>query len=272
MSQRGQVLVAILNNRFDFNIALERCWYRVPFNSAERWLKDRWPPEWLAFYQTKVFGEEAFSINYYARVVDIHKVYRWQLFPDQPRDEKSKRSYYQIVFDHLRRLSVPITGRRWRRIVFIPTTWPKFIAASEVNDLYDESPLEDLLWSELKRLNIQAERQEFIEIGERAYDLDFAIYCADGKLNVETDGDTWHASPEKAAQDNVRDNDLETAGWKLLRFNTQQIREEMAGYCVPAIVKTVNKMGGVDEGGILPRKIDLDAPEGLHQLGLFDNL
>jgi hypothetical protein len=77
---------------------------------------------------------------------------------------------------------------------------------------------------------------------------------------------------QKKLQDNVRDNNLETAGWKLLRFNTQQIREEMAQYCVPAIVKTVNKMGGVDEGGVLVRKIDLNAPDGLHQLGLFDDL
>jgi len=272
MSQRGQVLVAILNNLLDFNIACERCWYRIPVSSVEKWLQDRWPPQWLAFYQTKIFGEEAFSINYYAQVVEIRKVYRWQLLPDQPRDEKSQRRYYQILFDRLRRLPAPVTSRRWRRIVFISTTWEKFIAASEINDLYDESPLEDLLWSELKRLSIHAERQEFIEIGEQTYNLDFAIYCAIGKLNVETDGDTWHANPEKAAQDNVRDNNLETAGWKLLRFNTQQIREEMAQYCVPAIVKTVNKMGGVDEGGVLARKIDLNAPDGLHQLGLFDDL
>ncbi len=272
MPEHGQVLIAILNKLLDFNVAREQHWYRIPVSSVDKWLKDRWPPQWLAFYQTKVFGEDAYSINYYAPVKKIREVHRWQLFPDQPRDEKSEKRYYQIAFDDLQRLTTPILSRRRRRIIFIPTTWQKFKAATEINDLYDESPLEDLLWDELKRLRIPAERQEFIEIGERTYNLDFAVYCATGKLDIETDGDIWHANPEKAAQDNVRDNDLETGGWKLLRFSTPQIKEEMAEYCIRAIVETVNNLGGVDEGGILSRKIDLNAREGTFQPGLFDNL
>ena len=272
MSERSQVLVAILNNLLDFNVAREQHWYRIPVSSVDKWLSDRWPPQWLAFYQTKVFGEEGFSINYYAQVSEVRMVLRRELFPDQPRDEKSERPYYQVLFDDLRRLPVPILSRRWRRILFIPTTWRKFSSAAEVNDLYDESPLEDLLWHELKQLKVHAERQEYIEVGERAYQLDFAIYCGNGKLDIETDGDTWHANPERAAEDNVRDNDLETAGWDLLRFNTRQIKEQMAEYCVPAIVQKVNSLGGIDEGGVLPRKIDLNARRGLYQPGLFDDL
>ena len=269
MASGSQVLVAILNNSFDFDIAQKRHWYRIPVASAEKWLKNRWPPQWLAFYQTKIFGAEAYSVNYYGRVVDIRQAYRRDLFPEEPDDEKSGRSYYQVSFDNLRRLSAPIISRRWRRIVFISTTWCKFVAASEINDLFDESPLEDLLWGQFKSLKLYAERQEFVEIERRSYCLDFAIYCAKGKLAVETDGDTWHANPEKASQDNVRDNDLTAVGWNVLRFNTSQIRERMAEYCVPSVVKTVNSMGGVDEGGILPRKIDLNNA-GRRQLGLFD--
>lgn len=272
MPVRGEVLVAILNDLLDFNIARDRGWYRIPISSAEKWLKDCWPPQWLAFYQTKIFGEEAFSVNYYAQVAGIRKVYRWELFPEQPRDEKSKRRYYQLFLDGLNHLPVPILSRRRRRIIFIPATWEKFIHATELNDLYDESPLEELLWFRFKHLRIRAERQEFIRIKKRDYALDFAVYCAMGKLDIETDGDTWHANPEKAAQDNLRDNDLETAGWKLLRFNTHQIQEQMAEYCIPTVVETINKLGGVDEGGVVPRKIDLSVPDDSHQLGLFDNL
>ena len=216
MPEHGQVLVAILNNRLDFNVAREQRWYRIPVSSVDKWLKDRWPPQWLALYQTKVFGEDAHSINYYAPVKKIRTAYRWQLFPDQPRDEKSEKRYYQIIFGDLQRLTTPILSRRRRRIIFIPTTWQKFKGATEIN--------------------------------------------------------TWHANPDKAAQDNVRDNDLETGGWKLLRFSTPQIKEEMAEYCIRAIVETVNNLGGVDEGGILSRKIDLNAREGTFQPGLFDNL
>ena len=271
MATRGEVLVAILNNLLDFAAARDQHWYRIPVNSVHKRLKDRWPPQWLAFYQTKVFGSEAFAVNYYARVLDMRQVYRWQLFPDQPHDKKGRQRYYQLILEPLRRLPKPISSRRWRRIVFIPTTWEKFSRADQINDLYDESPLEDRLWAELKRLQISAERQEFVRVKERSYALDFAIYCTSGKIDAETDGDAFHASPERAPQDNVRDNDLKTTGWRILRFNTSQIREKMAEYCLPTIVENISKLGGVDEGRLVPRRINLDAPGGAYQLGLFDD-
>jgi very-short-patch-repair endonuclease len=272
MTIRGEVLIAIINNPLDFNIAHDRGWYRIPIRSAEKWLRDCWPPQWLAFYQTKIFGEQAYSINYYAQIAGIREVYRWELFPDEPRDDKSEQRYYQLFFDRLNHLSIPISSRRRRRIIFIPTTWEKFANANELNDLYDESPLEDLLWVQLKRWQIQAERQELVTIKKQNYFLDFAVYCATGNLDIETDGDTWHANSEKASQDNLRDNDIETAGWRLLRFNTPQIREQMAEYCVPKIADTINSLGGVDEGKLMPRKIDVNAPDSSRQLGLFDDL
>src|SRR3990172_5673577 len=132
MSYRGEVLVAIINNLLDFAIAREKHWYRIPVGSKEKWLKDRWPPKWLALYQTKKFGEEAYAVNYYAKVREIRQVYRWQLFPDQPRDDRGNRQYCQLSFEPLQRLSVPILSRRRRRIVFIPTTWQKFVNATEI--------------------------------------------------------------------------------------------------------------------------------------------
>ncbi len=274
MSTRGEVLVAILNNRLDFNIAHEQHWYRIPVNSVNKFLKGRWPPQWLAFYQTKVFGPEAYAVHYYAQVIDIRTVHRQQLFPDEPYNAKSHRRYYQLFLTPLQRLPQPIFSPRLRRIVFIPTTAEKFFSAVEIeiNDLYDESLLEDKLWAEFKRLQIQAERQELVAANNRNYMLDFAIYCAKSNIDVETDGDTYHANPEKSVTDNIRNNDLEAAGWKVLRFTTSQIQEEMADYCVPNIVKTIKRLGGVDEGGLIPRNIDLDAPEGSRQLGLFDDL
>jgi very-short-patch-repair endonuclease len=267
---RGEVLVAILNNLLDFAVARDEHWYRIPVSSARRFLKDRWPPDWLAFYQTKVFGDEAYAVNYYAQVLEVRKAYRWQLFPDEPRDEKSQRFYYQLILGPLKRLPKSIVSRRWRRIIFIPTTWQKFVSAVEINDLYDESPLEDRLWAELKRLKISAERQFFIEVNNRFYALDFALFCALGDLDVETDGDTWHSDPARIPEDNRRDNDLETAGWSLLRFNGAQIRERIEEYCLPTIVEKVNNLGGIDEGRLVPRLARLDGAGAMLQLGLFD--
>lgn len=268
--RRGEVLVAIMNKLLDMGIARDQHWYRIPAHSVENRLKKRWPPQWLAFYQTKAFGDEAHAVNYYAQILDIREVFRGQLFPDEPRDEKGMRRYYQLMLSPLKRLPQPILSRRWRYIVFIPTTWEKLMNAIEINDLSDESPLEDRLWAEFKRLKINAERQEFVQVNERLYALDFAIYCALGNIDVETDGDAWHANSEQSQLDNIRDNDLKTVGWRTFHFTTRQIQEEMAEYCVPKIVENINRLGGLEEGRIVPRKINPDAPEGWQQMTLFD--
>ena len=117
---------------------------------------------------------------------------------------------------------------------------------------------------------IPAERQEFVQIAERSYALDFAIYCAGGKIDVETDGDTYHTGPERVPEDNVRHNDLATAGWTTLRFNTPQIREQIETYCLPHIVDTINKLDGAEKKQLAGRRFELDVPGGLQQLLLDD--
>lgn len=270
IEQRGDVLVAIMNNLLDLAVAQNQGWYRIPVSSVENWLKKRWPPKWLAFYQTKLFGEQAYSVRYYAQVIDIQKAFRYQLFPNDPIDEKSQRLYFKLILSPLQQLPKPIFSRRLRRIVFIQTTWDKFTNAFDINDLYDDSPLEDRMWAAFKRLKIYAERQELVTAKDHNYFLDFAIYCALGKIDVETDGDTWHADPERIPLDNLRDNSLETVGWRVLRFNTYHIREEMDEYCIHTVTENINRLGGLEEGNFLPRKIDPNVPTGARQLTFSD--
>jgi len=267
-SGKDEVLVGIVNSPRDLEIAAKQNWYRIPVYSAQKWLRERWPPHWVAFYQTKIFESEAYAIHYYARVVNIREVVRSQLFPNEPNHPKAAHHYFQLILGPLQR-TTPITSRRWRRIVFIRTTWRKFSMATEINELYDESPLEDLLWDQLQRIRLTAERQEFITANGADYALDFAIYCAKGNLDVETDGDTWHANPERIPIDNRRDNDLETSGWNLLRFNGYQLRDQMVDYCVPTIVEKVRRLGGLSENRIIPRDIRADGSSS--QLSLFDD-
>ena len=268
---RGEVLVAIMNNLLDFAIARDKHWYRIPVLSVERLLKDCWPPQWLAFYQTKFFGKEAHAVSYYARVLEIRQVSRWQLFPDEPHNEKSQKRYYQLILSPLERLPSPILSPRWRRMVFIPTTWIKLTRAVEINDLYDESPLEDRLWAELKKFEIAAERQHFVKTKDRWYTLDFAVFCGQGKIDVETDGDTWHADRARIPLDNQRDNNLTGLGWSVLRFNGQQVRESAVEYCIPSIMETSNRLGGITTEGIMPRTFDPDDPGGPQQSALFES-
>ncbi|MCG3139955.1 MAG: hypothetical protein HDKAJFGB_00887 [Anaerolineae bacterium] len=269
--KRGEVLVAIVQRALDLSYAREQHWYRIPVENVEKRLKERFPPQWLALYQTKAFGGEAYAVNYYAHVERISIVTRRELFPDEPQDAKAERRYYKLELGEMVRLPRPILSRRLRRIVFIPTTLEKFSNAVEINDLYDESPLEDKLWAAMKRLGITAERQDYVRAGESSYALDFAIYCAKGNIDIETDGDRWHIDTEKSRADNRRDNDLETAGWRTLRFTSQQIREELEPYCVETVRENINNLGGLEEPGqFMPRKIHPQAAQGIYQPTLFE--
>ncbi|MBF2028359.1 MAG: hypothetical protein IGS48_16595 [Oscillatoriales cyanobacterium C42_A2020_001] len=136
MSSCGEVLVAIMNNRADWAIASEQHWYRIPIEQVEK-LKQRnqWPPKWLAFYQTKAFGDEAHAVTYYAEVIDMREVSRVELFPLEAQTAKSHTRYYKLEFATLQRLSHPIKSQRLRRITFIPTTLEKLHRATQIEEL-----------------------------------------------------------------------------------------------------------------------------------------
>lgn len=138
-----------------------------------------------------------------------------------------------------------IVSARLRRVTFIPTTWQKLWTATEINDLWDGSILEDVLWKQFKRLKLKPERQELVTLEQNNYFLDFTFHCAKGDLNVETDGDVWHSDPRRIAEDNKRDNALAAQGWRLLRFNTSQIQEQMTDYCLPIINEIIKDLGGL---------------------------
>jgi very-short-patch-repair endonuclease len=265
-----RVLVAIMNNHLDFGLANDKHWYRIPVPSVLKWLKGRWPPQWLAFYQTKVFGAEAFGVRYYAKVEDIVETSRGELLPDETGDPKRSQRYYKLLLRPLNCLDRPIVNRRRRPIIFITSTGAKFLQATEINELYHESPIEELLWGAFRKHGIPAERQEFVRIKGERYAVDFGIHCVKAKLAVEADGDTWHANPERAKVDRLRDNDFEVAGWHMLHFGTHEIREQMDDYCLPKVATEVANLGDLKEGGRVPRKIDLRLPPGMRQLTLLN--
>jgi len=127
-----RVLVAVMNNRRDFEIA-RKGWYRIPVKHA--------PPSAteavvLAFYFTKAFGEERWAIHWYAPVRGHELVRRRDLLPDEPDHPRADEVYYKLQLGPLTRLEPPILSHRWRRIAFIETTWDRFVAAREVRDLY----------------------------------------------------------------------------------------------------------------------------------------
>ncbi len=262
-SQEKSVLVAIMNNKRDFKIAQTEGWYRIPAKSAPKKTK----AHYLAFYQTKVFGEERWAINYFAEIINHRVVKRFNLLPDEVTHPKANEDYYKITIGELQRLPQPIISKRWRRIVFIPTTMEKFLRAKEINDLYNESPLEDKLWYKFKKEKIEAERQFFIGDKKTKYCLDFAIFCENGRLDVECNGDTWHARKELIPKDNARNNYLTSLGWSVLRFGSKEVNEDIS-YCVKTIKKTANRFGGIIvPDAVMSQTFEIENP--YSQLNLF---
>jgi very-short-patch-repair endonuclease len=259
-------LIAILKEKSDLAILQNQGWYRIPVESAPK----RWPPKWIGFYQPKNFGEDAYRIRYFGHIKDIHIARRYEIFPNEIPSIRSDREYFILSLEKLEELENPIPSYRPRRQAFIPTTWKKFKNAEQINDLFDDSPLEDKMWSEMKRLSLEAERQWGVSLGHIAYFLDFAIFCNKGKINVETDGDTWHINREKAPLDNARDNALQIHGWTVLRYSTQQIRENFQSECLRGIETSINKLGGLSSDGAIPRIFYTKGPGSIQQFSLFD--
>lgn len=240
-------LITLMNNQRDFKIAQERQWYRIPVKTKQvpKSVIDK-SLRHIAFYQTKEFGPEAYRIRCYGEVKDITIVKRKALLPELPNDPKAEDDYYKIQFGELRVREAPIISRRPRRILFIPTTLRHFQNAHEINEVFYESPLEESFWKVLRGEKIEAERQYLVEEERKRFYLDFALFCKARNLDVECDGDRFHLDEQDVKRDKKRNNALESFGWSVLRFTTEEIQKNLAEV-VRQIKKTINQLGGLQD-------------------------
>jgi very-short-patch-repair endonuclease len=246
--ENKELLVALLPRISALNILKTDGWYHIPVANAPKKWKEGWRPKAMAFYQGKVFGkEEAYTIHYFGDVSQVDIVRRKELFPnDEENQHKAENLYYKIQLASVQPRYRPIVSYRPRRLVFVPTTWEKFENADQINDLFDESPLEDRLWSVLKYINISAERQWKIIVQSHNYYLDFAVFCNKGKLAIETDGYTTHFdSRNQIDYDTWRQNEIEIDGWRFLHYTTKQVEDEGVPY-LSQIQKVIDQLGGIE--------------------------
>ncbi|NJN55774.1 MAG: hypothetical protein HC804_14135 [Anaerolineae bacterium] len=118
----------------DFAILQEMGWYRIPQEHAPKGLF----AEYYAFYFGRHFGEEKWSIRYYAPRLGHELLTRRALFPNEPDHPQADAPYYKVQLGPLQTLPHPISSLQWRRITFIHTTWDRFMDATEINDLFVE--------------------------------------------------------------------------------------------------------------------------------------
>jgi very-short-patch-repair endonuclease len=250
--QETPALVGIVTRVKDWELLRSEHWYRIPVRTAPEGLDSI---QYLAFYQTRLFVDEKWAVNWYAPVGAIRRVRRRELLPDEPTHPRADAEYYKVELGELMRLPRPIPSRRWRRIVFIPTSLERLLHALEINDLFKVSPIEDELYFALGDAGLPAERQFFVREGGSGYMLDLAVFCRDSNLDIECDGEAYHSGRDKAEQDRERDNTLTTAGWHILRFSGRRILRD-TGHCLETVSRTVRRLGGVSGKGCLrcPRR------------------
>jgi hypothetical protein len=154
------VLVVLVNNRTDWAHVVERGWYRIPLKH----MPNPVAASYLAFYQSRVFGADAFRVRFYAPVLRYRLATRRELLPDQPDHPRADEQYYRVEVGPLVELAYPVPSRRLRRITFIPTTLRRLEEADEINDLWLGDDVEEMLWSLFRDAGLKAERR--LEIGE----------------------------------------------------------------------------------------------------------
>lgn len=141
------ILVAVMTDPRDLEIARLLGWYRIPLRNAPKVIA----VDFLAFYQTAAFGEaERWQIRYLAPVQGHELTTRAELLRDEPDHPHAGQEYYKIQIGPLLELPQPIQAGRWRRITFFYTTGEYLLQAESINDLVVGTEERPILWRALR--------------------------------------------------------------------------------------------------------------------------
>ena len=221
----ASVLVAVMTRVRDFELARDEGWYRIPVRSAPKFF----PPDYVAFYFTRAFKEQAFSVRYFAPVRGHELVKRRDLLPDEADHPRAEQPYYKLQLGQLVQRKQPIVSKTWRRLTFILTNGKHFSTASEINELILGPKEHDILWRALKERGLHAERNYVIRDERAVYKVDLAVLCRDGAVGI-----VCGEARKRARQPQ----------FPLLRFTPEQIETSLEP-CLAAVQAAAEQLGGV---------------------------
>ncbi len=225
MDADDAVLVVLVNHPADLEIARAEHWYRMPTRHAPAHFAQA---RYLAFYLTRAFGDQKWSICEYAPIRGHELVRRRDLLPEEQDHPRADELYYKLQVGQLIRLPRAIVSRSGRRLLFVWTTGARFSRATELNDLLGKSDADDALWEELKGAGIAAERQALVRDARSRYRVDFWIPCRYGGLAVAI-GDMPRRLPKGQ-------------NWRSVRFSEQDVLTQ-GQECIRRIANLVHELG-----------------------------
>lgn len=154
ISPTSLVLVAVIPEPRDLEIARLLGWYRIPLRTAPKVIA----VDYLAFYQTGAFEQARWRIEYVAEVKGHELTTRAELLRDDSHHPRAGEEYYKIQIGPLEALPEPILADKWRRITFFYTTGEYLNRARTIRDLIVHTEERQLLWNALRERIGQGQR------------------------------------------------------------------------------------------------------------------
>ena len=179
------ILVAIMPNPRDLEIARMFGWYRIPLKSAPKVIA----VDYLAFYQTGIFGEDnRWRIKMIAPVKGHELTTRNSLIRSAPDHPRANEEYFKIQIGPLVNLNRPIVADQWRRITFFYTTGALLKTATTIRDLVVTGEDRFVLWSKLRE-RLGMDNQGVFEQDFSDWNLNFLKLLSDWEEIKESDSD-----------------------------------------------------------------------------------
>ena len=175
------ILVAVIPEPRDLEIARVLGWYRIPLRRAPKVVD----VDYLAFYQTAAYGEEdRWQISSVAAVRGVELTTRGELLRDEADHPRAREEYYKIQIGALQRLPQPILANAWRRVTFLYTTGEILRQARTINDLVVKNEDRSLLWQSLRERALSGSNPYSDELPADFEDMDALMLAMLGDFRL----------------------------------------------------------------------------------------
>jgi hypothetical protein len=179
------ILVAVIPEPRDLEIARVLGWYRIPLRRAPKVVD----VDYLAFYQTAAYGEEdRWQISSVAAVRGVELTTRAELLRDEADHPRAREEYYKIQIGALQRLPQPILANAWRRVTFLYTTGEILRQARTINDLVVKNEDRSLLWQSLRERALSGSNPYSDELPADFEDMDALLLAMLGDFRLFKEG------------------------------------------------------------------------------------